>query len=134
MNPGAAKDIMLAVFRDAWVDNGQNIDRVVWDDQPYNIPDGSAPWARVTVKHDSGAVRAFGEGQALHSNSGTLFIQVFTPTGNANLSAYNIAYPVVKAYRAAKTDVWFRNTRLKEVGNSGAFEQTNVLTDFSYDD
>lgn len=126
---------MLSVFKDAWEGADGDITRVRWDDNPGTVPSGEAAWARVTIKHSGGPVRAFGEQRALYSNTGTLWIQIFTPVGGANVTAYALAHKVLIAYRAARNEgVSFRDTRLKEVGVSGAFEQINVLTDFSYDD
>lgn len=135
MTPNEAKDVMLAVFLAHWVGAGMDANRIVWDDLPGSVPDGMAPWARVKIKHLLGTVRAFGDRGALYSNTGILAIQVFTFVGDAKLTAYTLAHHVVTAYRKAKNEgVSFRNAHLKEVGTSGAFEQTNVLTDFSYDD
>lgn len=135
MSPSDARDIMLAVFSQAWTDAEQDLSRVLWDDRGGTVPAGQAAWARVTIKHDNGHARAFGASRALYSNTGTLWIQVFTPEGNANEQAYDLSYALVQAYRnALNAGVTYRNPRLKEVGVSGAFEQTNVLTDFSYDD
>lgn len=130
-----AVDVMCSVFRDAWSAAGQQLDRVRWDDKPGTVPDDEAPWARVTIRHTGGPTRAFGQGRALYSNIGTLFVQVFTPMGDANQQAYTLGQAVVTAFRNASNEgVSFRDTHLKEVGNSGAFEQINVLTNFSYDD
>lgn len=135
MTPQDAVDAMSAIAADAWVAAGMNMTRVVWDDLPGTVPNGEQPWARVTIRHDGGPTRAFGESGALYSNTGTLFMQIFTPMGGANMQARELAHAVVTAYRKARNEgVTFRNTRFKEVGSSGAFEQTNVLTDFSYDD
>lgn len=135
MSPSEAKDVMCGIFLDAWSGAGQNTSTVRWDDKAGTVPDAQVAWARVTIKHNDGPVRAFGAGGALYSNTGTLFIQVFTPVGDANQQAYDLAYAVVTAFRRSRNlGVAFRNPHLKEVGVSGAFEQTNVIADFSYDD
>jgi hypothetical protein len=135
MSPSEARDVINGLMLASWVASGQAANRVVWDDLPGATPGGEQPWARVTIRHGEAPTRAFGQGSALYANTGFVTVQVFTPLGNANVSAYNIAFALVKAYRTAKNEgVSFRNARLKEVGSSGAFEQTNVLTDFSYDD
>lgn len=135
MTPVQARDVMLAVFRDAWVAHGQDVTRVLWPDQPGAAPETGAAWARVAIRHANSPMRAFSEAGALYSNTGTLWIQIFTPVGDANAQAYALAHAVVTAYRRAGNEgVTYREPRFREVGVSGAFEQTNVLADFSYDD
>lgn len=134
MNFADARDQMLKVFNDAWAPLGFP---VVWSDVPGSAPTAETVWARVTVRHaDGGQASLAGENGARRwNNAGVLFIQVFAPVGDGSTAAYSAAQTVANAYRDAKgLDVWFRNTRINEVGASGAFEQINVLTDFSYDD
>jgi hypothetical protein len=135
MTPTDAVDTMCGVFRDAWVAAGYDLANVRWDDVTGAVTDEQVTWARVTIKHFAGPTRAFGQHRALYSNTGTLYVQIFTPAGGANQEAYDASYAVVSAYRGAiNSGVSFRDTRIREVGVSGAFQQTNVLTDFSYDD
>ncbi len=128
-----ARDEMLAVFLAVWNTTGHPI---VWTDLPGDVPTTEISWARVTVKHAIGKQGSLaGEvGNRMFDRKGTIFIQIFTPVGDGGVTAYQLAQLVVNAYQDARLDVWFRNTRIKEVGASGAFEQINVLTDFHYDD
>jgi hypothetical protein len=130
MNADQALDVINKVFLDAWIAAGYDVSDVRWNDVPGTLP--TRTWARVTVRHDSGAQHTFGE-QRTFTNTGTVTVQVFTPIGDG--TNYSAATNVVNAYRDSKNPlVWFRNARLKEVGSSGVFEQTNVLADFTYDD
>lgn len=134
MTPNEAKDVMLSIMLTAWNAFGLTAERIVWDDLPGTVPGGDQPWARVTIKHGDAPTRAFGQGGALYANTGFVTVQVFTAVGGAGVQAYELAFAVVTAYRSARNEgVSFRNARLKEVGSSGAFTQTNVLADFSYD-
>lgn len=128
-----AVDEMLGVFTAAWTPTGFP---VVWTDVPGNPPTTETPWARVTVKHATGRQGSLaGEvGTRIFDRTGTIFIQVFTPVGQSMSESYRLAQLLVNAYEDARLEVWFRNTRMKEVGASGAFEQVNVLSDFLYDD
>ncbi len=132
MNYEEARDLIFKVFNNVW----NPAYPVRWPDQPGDIPGTETPWARVTLRHTNGQQASLsGEvGTKLYTNSGTLFIQVFTPIGGDMVDGYTLAQQVTNAYRDAKLDVWFRNTRMKEIGASGAFQQINVLTDFQYDD
>lgn len=129
-----ARDEMLAVFHAAWGPLGYP---VVWTDLPEDVPQAETVWARVTVRHATGrqASLAGEQGARRWNRTGTLFVQVFAPVGDGSTAVYAAAQVVADAYQAARgLGVWFRNTRINEVGASGAFEQINVLTDFSYDD
>lgn len=132
MTRSEAKDAMYALLLAAWTGAGQDAARMQWPGFNDHVPDGDTPWARASCKHYEAPTLGFGDGQARVENTGTLFLQVFTPSGNGEAAADNIAEKIVVAIRAARLDVWFRNVRAKEVGTSGAFEQTNVITDFSY--
>jgi hypothetical protein len=131
MNSRTARNTMLAVFKTVWDSTGYV---VKYDDVPGSVPTTEVPWSRVTVRHMDGGQRGFGNSSRLYEAKGTLTVQVFAPIGDGNKKAYDLAYSVMKAFRDAKTSVMFRNHRIREVGNSGAFEQINVLIDFSYDD
>lgn len=128
-----ARDAIMQVFYSVWSTTGYP---VFWTDLPGDKPTTQIPWARVTLKHNLGGQASLsGEtGCRMFNRSGTLFIQVFVPVGGANAKGYNLAQKVANAFEDAKIDVWFRNTRMREEGVSGAFEQTNVLTDFQYDE
>lgn len=106
-----------------------------WSDVAGAQP-GQAPWARVTIRHQSGNVSSLQNdaGQARYTARGTLFVQVFTPAGDGNTTGLTLAWAIVKAFRNARGAVWFRNQRIQDVGSGGSGTQTNVLVDFSYDD
>lgn len=135
MTPEAAVDEMLAVFKAAWDTTGFGA-RVAWTDVPSAVPSGEQPWARVTVQHALGRQTSLAgaNGVKRHTHTGTLWVQVFGPMGNGNVTAYGLAKTVLDAYRTARGSVWYRNQRLREAGSSGAFQQINVLVDFTYDD
>lgn len=129
-----ARDIMLAVFKAAWDPTGNP---VFWTDVPGKKPPSERVWARVTIRHATGHQGSLkgAAGTQRWNRTGTIFVQVFAPVGDGSTAGYTAAQIVVNAYQAARNpDVWFRNVRMNEVGASGAFEQFNVLVDFSYDD
>lgn len=134
MTPMQARDAMMAVFMAQWQALGFDPARIVWDDEQGGVPAGEAPWARATLKHGDAPFAGFGDGVAIVDNNGVLIIQLFTTAGANGVDAYTVAHGVVTAFRVAKVGVWFRNTRLREVGQSGAFTQTNVVSEFTYDD
>lgn len=136
MSPDEARDEMLAVFKAAW-DTTAVPNNVVYSDVAGSKPFGDAAWARVSIRHATGGQSSLiGDvGQKRHTETGTLWVQVFAPAGDGSVTAYSLATMVRNAYRAVRgSTVWYRNHRLQEAGSSGAFEQVNVLVDFNYDD
>jgi hypothetical protein len=133
MTADEARDEMLAVFKAAW-DTTAAAGNVTYSDKPARAP--NAAWARVTLRHATGrqSTLANAMGAKRYTQTGTLWVQVFAPVGDGLVTVYALAQTVVNAYRSARGTVWYRNTRLQEVGSNGAFEHINVLTDFTYDD
>jgi hypothetical protein len=133
MSPQDAIDAMYAVVKTAWDATGFTI---VWTDVPGSVPAESAPWARPTVTHATGGQSSLAgaTGTKRWTATGTLTVQVFAPVGDGRAKAYELAHAMMLAFRTATGPVWYRNHRLKEVGNDGAFEQINVMVDFNYDD
>ena len=130
-----ARDVMVGVFYSAWKTLGSL--PIVWTDIPGDVPKGETVWARVTLRHATGgqASLAGEDGARRWKREGTLFVQVFAPVGDGSVKVYATAQAVSNAFQSARgLSVWFRNIRINEVGTSGAFEQINVLVDFTYDD
>lgn len=128
MNYRQARDAMFSIFNEVWQPR-----HAVWTDLPSDIPE-SGVWARVTLRHENGEQASLtgGIGTILYDNTGTLFIQVFTPIGQGSTENYDLCDMLVSAYRKANKETWFRNVRMQEVGSTGNFQQHNVLIDFTY--
>lgn len=133
MTRSEAKDAMFQMLLTAWQGLGLDTNRLIWPGFDNTAPSGTEPWGRITTAHGDAPMRAFGDGAALHENTGVMTIQVFTVAGNGTEQCDAIAQGLLNAIRAAKLDVWFRNARAKEVGTSGGFEQVNVISNFVYD-
>lgn len=65
---------------------------------------------------------------------GVLTIQLFSPIGEGNSQIDDIVTSIVNLYTNHKGDLWFRNVRWREIGESGAFYQTNIICDYIYDE
>lgn len=130
-----ARDEMLAVFKAAWDTTGHY---AAYPDRPEEKPKGADPWARVTVRHAVGEQGSLAnhEGRRRWERRGTLFVQIFTPSGEGLSRSDTLAKIVVDALEGKSTPrgVWFRNTRINEVGPDGDWYQVNVLADFIYDE
>lgn len=68
---------------------------------------------------------------------GILTVQIFTPYGNGNRISDAISGVVKTAFRGVNTGadaIEFRRVRVVDVGQSGAWLQTNVTAEFEYDE
>jgi hypothetical protein len=130
-----ARDEIFALIKTAWETTGFNM---VWPDKPNTKPSGRTPWARTTLRHSTGqqATIASFSGVSRWFREGVLTIQIFTPSGEGLSRAYDLAKVISDALEGVSTScgVWFRNTRLNEVGPDGDWFQINVMTDFNYDE
>lgn len=136
MTSSEAVDEMLAIFKTVWDDTGYT---AIYTDVAGSKPTVQEPWARVTVKHAIGGQASLSDdtGKKVFTQLGTIFIQIFAPQGAGQVQARDLAQLLLVAYSKRKNgvgSVWYRNQRMKEIGSDGAFDNTNVLIDFTYDD
>lgn len=132
MTPDQARDEMLAVFKAAWDTTGFV---AVYSDVPGTAPTSEQAWARVSVRHATGGQTGLSPTTLKRfTQSGTLIVQVFAPVGDGLSKVYELAQLLLLAYSQSRGSVWYRRMRIQEVGNDGAFEQINFITDFTYDD
>ena len=127
-----ARDAMYNVFYSVW----DVTHPVAWGDLPATPPSTDTPWARVKLLHTGGGNGSLAgdSGCRRFKRTGILTISIFAPVGSGLTQPYALAQKVSNAYEDARLDVWFRNTRIREMGASGAFEQVDVLTEFFYDE
>lgn len=131
-----AVDDMCSLVADAWSPTGYGVD---WPGVAGFVPPTDVPWMRVVIQHTGDGQRSL----ANHANrrryrrTGTLWCQVFVPSGKGLAAAYEHAKLLLDAIEGSTTTehcVWFRRTRLQEVGESGLYQQVNVLAEFTYDE
>jgi hypothetical protein len=126
---------LAELVRDAWEPTGYRAD---WPNVAGFVPPTDEPWIRVTMRHGAGGQGSLANhaGKRRWNREGTLWIQLFTPIGIGLLEGYRQAKILTDALQGAATEhcVWTRNVRINEVGKSGAFEQLNILADFTYDE
>lgn len=130
-----ARDQILALGTTAW--QAHNDYPLLFDDSASEeIPKTSTPWARMTIRHESGEQDTLSNplGNKLFSRRGVLIVQLFTPRGKGLQSADTLAKVFMDAYEGKSTSggVWFRNARYREIGPDGNWYQTNVTLDFEY--
>lgn len=133
--PDSARDKIMGAIVEPWSVLGYPI---VFTDVPGETPSTQTPWARVILRHAVGGQASLSgpiNGCVRHNNEGTVYVQVFAPIGDGSTTAYEAASVVKNALEDFKdSNVWFRRVRINEVGTRGAFEQINVLADFTYDE
>lgn len=127
-----ARDYINGIFYAVWGTRNP----IVWGDLPATPPSEEIPWAKVRLQHSGGGQSSLAgdNGTRKFSRYGIVTISIFVPVGGGQTEAYQLAQKVANAFEDARLDVWFRNTRIREKGASGAFEQIDVLTDFHYDE
>lgn len=130
-----AIDQMSAVFKAAM---DPTTYPVVWDDTPGDTPKTRTPWARHTIRHETGRQASLlGDlGKTRWERGGTIFLQLFDAPGAGMSRLRPLVSLVQAAYegRATSGGIWFRNTRVNEIGVREGWRQINVLVDFTYDE
>lgn len=128
-----ARDVILEVFKAAWDTTGF---AATYTDVPGSTPTTETTWARVTLRHTTGAQTSLtgGLGVQRYTNKGFVWVQIFSPIGDGSVAGYSASQVVVSAFRDAKTAVLFRNVSFNEAGNDGAFERFDVKAQFEYDE
>jgi hypothetical protein len=131
-----ARDQMFEIVRTAWVGAGLDVTKMAWPDKPFTMPDpqDAAPWCRVNILHADAGQQTLANhaGRRRWGRTGTLTAQCFTRIARG--VDYGPAQAVRFALEGASTQncVWFRNVRLVEVGEDGAWFNVNVTAIFEY--
>ena len=135
-----ARDEILSYFQTAW-DSQSDPPKLVYYDKKPDLPD-DATWARITVQHNVFAQRTLGGKPSLggagrrFTRSGIVTVQIFTPFGDGLTTSDPLVDFVLDTFEGEETGsdrIEFRNVRANEVGQDGAWHQTNVLAEFEYD-
>jgi hypothetical protein len=131
----AVRAIMAAVEA-AWLPSGF---QMLWANKGSQIPAGTpTAWARTTVQSVLGEQRTISQPTQLYTERGTLITQIFTPPGagvGTDLQAQLVGR-IEGALRGKQLagGVFFMKVSRSEVGQSGAWFQTNVSALWQYDE
>lgn len=133
------RDEILTHFQTAW-DAQPTPPALFYDDKKRDLPEDAA-WARITVQHNVFGQRTLGGkpsqggGGRRFARTGIVTVQIFTPFGDGLTAGDPLVDLVVDTFEGEETGsdrVEFRNVRANEVGQGGAWHQTNVLAEFEY--
>lgn len=112
--------------------------RVFYPDTTAATPSDEVPHLRAFVDHVTESQVTLGSsGNRRYRVGGIASVQIFTPFGHGQVEADAISGVVKGAFRGVNTgndSIEFRNVRVFDVGQDGAWLQTNVLADFVYDE
>ena len=130
-----ARQEILTTFKTAWDTTGHP---AYYENIREDLTSSVEPWARVTLRHVTGRNASItgGIGNQRFERTGNLMVQVFVPTGEGLTEGLTLAKVVADAFEGVSTasGVWFRNTRVNEIGSEGSWFQINVIVDFLYDE
>lgn len=133
-----ARDNIMSIFTTAWNAQTPPIPKLLYDDRKQEKPKDGNPYARIKVAHATGGATSIGgdTGIKRHTHVGTITVQVFSVFGEglANNDVFTqVALDAFQNKSSKLGGMLFRNARSIEIGQTGAFYQTNVLVDFEYD-
>lgn len=129
-----ARDRILSPLKD--VVAAQSL-YAIYDDTADQPPtDGDTSWTRIAVRHRSGRRASLGraDGKGKHSQSGFIFIEIYTPRekGLVDSDVYSAAF--AEALRKFPDgDIWISNISGIEIGDDGNWFRVDVIAEFEYD-
>ena len=135
-NQTLAKDAIYAVLKTAIEGSAYSALNIIYPDTQEDKP--TDKHLRVYVDLTDERQRSIGgTGLRRYRVYGMVMIQIFTPFGNGEVLADDIAGVVKGAFRGVNTGadaITFRHARVVSVGQDGSWLQTNVTVEFDYDE
>ena len=125
-----ARDEMLALVQGVATTKSLT---AIYDDTRTPTPD-TAAWIRAMVRHNIGSRSSLGP-QGRHTQSGIIFVQIFSAVGDGLENNDEYAAALEAAFRGQSTPggVVFRDVYTREIGESGPWFQSNMTAQFEYD-
>ena len=109
---------------------------VVWPMTPAIVPENTL-WIRPSIQHVGGGQASLSGaiGTRRFDRYGMLTIQCFSPVGDGNTDADDLAGSLLNSFESIRnSQVWYRNIRAIEIGKEGSTVQVNLIADFSYEE
>jgi hypothetical protein len=133
-----ARDAIYGCLQTAMAASAYASVPIFYPDAVKDHPNGQETFLRAFVDLTTERQRSLGEtGNRRFRVYGIVTVQVFTPYGDGQVTADLISGIVKGAFRGVNTGsdaITFRNTRVVDVGRDGTYLQTNVLSEFDYDE
>lgn len=127
-----AVDDILAMTTEALVPSGF---KIFYEGVADDRDTSNDPFFRVYVRHLTSGQRTLGgTGHRMFGRNGILTVQIYIPIANGLQESYQLGKVVIDAFegKSSPNGVWFRRTRINEVGKDGMFHLTNAIVDFEY--
>lgn len=109
----------------------------IYDDTAKRVPeDGSVKWVRISVKHRNGSRASLGRADAKskHTQSGFVFIEIYTPRENGLVDSDIISAAFADSLRNfSDGDIWISDVSEIEMGEDGNWFRSDVVISFEYD-
>ena len=118
----------------AWQDDVLTMSMpMLWDGVEGDAPTEGEPFARTSIRHDTGEKTTVGKG-GRYRRDGSVIVQCFGRWGDGGREARKMAEVVASALDTGRTPsgAWFRNVGHQDAGRDGAYFQTNVTAAFTY--
>jgi hypothetical protein len=136
----SARNEIFQLFYTSWSLMAPDVP-VYWQgvDIPSVSPPVTGPWVRIFIEHTGSQQVSYGPtGARRYERNGQVTVQIFTPiaVGGGLTRLEELAVIARDAYEGVGTasGIFFRNSRISEVGVSEAWWQMNVVLDFQYDE
>lgn len=130
----AAWGEMLTLFKAEW---DATTHPVFYESVEKDKIDATNPYIIPILRHADGRQATLGgTGVRRFVRNGLLLFRLFTPVGNGLQESYQLAKVVVDAFegKSSPGGVWFRNTRINEIGRDGSHYETQIMVEFEYDE
>lgn len=137
-NITAARDAIYGRLKTVLDASAYSAVRVFYPDTTAARPSDEVSHMRAYVDHTFERQVTLGSsGNRRYRVGGIVSVQIFTPFGRGQVEADAISGVVKGAFRGVNTGsdaIEFRNVRVIDSGQDGAWLQTNVMAEFEYDE
>lgn len=137
-NHGEARDAIYGCLKTAVEASAYSTLPIYYPDAVKAHPDGDDSHLKAFVDFTTERQTSLGEtGNRRFRVYGVVMVQCFTAYGDGQVLADAISGVVKRAFRGVNTGpdaITFRNTRVVDVGRDGSYLQTNVISEFDYDE
>jgi hypothetical protein len=138
-----AQDDICGALAATWAGNGATspyplLFENTGEQRPSPTADVVLPWAWAQVRRvtsPQSSLTSDDAGRKRYTTRGFVGVQIFTPRGDGSTGALTVGTVVEGAFKGKRTanGVVFSHVRLKEIGPSGPWMQSDVEADFEYD-